>query len=255
VTTANRSKPRIGFISLGQGPRPDLDTFHRELLAKAGRDIGIVWRHALEGLGPDKLDVMSARDGAPAIRSNIRENGARGPLGAGWTAKWFDRDSFIGPVQASIRELETDENVDLTIVCAAEEFPDGSFVSTRPVIFPPLALSSYAQALSMTRPSAKVAMLVYGDRQRDQQKAGWAAKPWARSLDLVFCGHGGDIDAAGAELTMLSPDIVLVWAYGAAVGEGDALSARLGVPVITAASASVGMALNLLPATDAERRP
>jgi len=252
MTNANRSKPRIGFISLGQGPRPDLDAFHRELMAKAGRDIGIVWRHALDGLGPDRLDAMSARDGAPAIRSNIRENGARGRLGEGWAAKWFYRDSFIEPVQASIRELETVENIDLTVVCAAEEFPDGSFVSTRPVIFPPLALSSYAHALSMTKPSAKVAMLVYGDRQRDQQKAGWEAKPWARGLDLVFCGHGGDIDAAGAELALLSPDIVLVWAYGAALGGGDALSARLGVPVITAASASLGMAFHLLPATDGE---
>lgn len=250
----NHSKPRIGFISLGQGPRPDLDTFHRTLLASAGRDVEIVWRHALEGIGPDELDSMQARDGAPAIRSNIRESGADGPLGAGWTAKWFDRDSFIRPVQASICELESDENVDLTVVCAAEEFPEGSFVSKRPVIFPPLALATCAQALSMTKPAAKVALLVYGDRQREQQKAGWAAKPWARRLDLAFCGHGGDIDAAGAELALISPDIVLVWAYGAAVGGGDVLSARLGVPVITAAAASLAIALNLLPATRAETR-
>lgn len=256
MNTETRSMPRIGFVSLGQGPRPDLDGFHRALLAKAGRrDIDIVWRHALDGMDYQALESMSADRAAPAIRSNIREEGAHGPLGAGWAAKWFGRGSFIAPVQAAIRQLETDDSVDLTVVCAAEEFPDNSFASTRPVIFPSLALAACAHAVSMTRPSAKVALLVYGDRQRAQQQAGWAAKPWARSLNLVFCGHGGDIEAAGSELALHSPDVVLVWAYGAAVGGADALSARLGVPVITAASAAIAMALNLLPARNVMVKP
>jgi protein AroM len=246
----SRNRPTIGFVSLGQGPRPDLNDYHRRLLAKAGIEATIVWRHALDGVSESDLAAMAAKDGDPAIRTNLRQTGCESPLGAGWTARWLDRDSFIPFVQSAILELETEDRVDLTIICAAEEFPDGSFRSNRPVILPSIAMLAYAQVLAYTRPQATIGLLVYGDRQRQQQQTGWATKPWARALTLAFCGHGGDLEAAADELKSQTPDLVLVWAYGAGIGTGrggpDYLSERLGVAVISAAVASISMAANLL---------
>ena len=248
---AGPNRPKIGFVSLGQGPRPDLDDYHRRLLAKAGIDAILVWRHALDGLAESELAAMAAKDGNPAIRTNLRQSGCESQLGAGWMARWLDRDSFIPFVQSAVFELEAEEGVDLTIICAAEEFPDGSFRSNRPVILPSIAMSAHAQLLANTRPQATIGLLVYGERQRQQQQAGWVAKPWAHSLTLAFCGHGGDLDAAAEEMLPQKPDLVLVWAYGAGVGTGQSgpqsLSEKLGVPVISAAVASMSMAVNLLP--------
>jgi hypothetical protein len=248
--SASPNRPKIGFVSLGQGPRPDLNDYHHRLLAKAGIDASIVWRHALDGLAESELAAMAAKDSAPAIRTNLRQADCESLLGAGWMARWLDRDSFIPFVQSAVFELEAVEGVDLTIICAAEEFPDGSFRSNRPVIFPSIAMSAHAQLLANTKPQTTIGLLVYGERQRLQQQSGWAAKPWAHSLTLAFCGHGGDLDAAAGELLPHKPDLVLVWAYGAAVGRDRAgpefLSKKLGVPVISAAAASMAMAVNLL---------
>jgi protein AroM len=244
-------RPRIGFVSLGQGPRPDLEAYHDHLLSKAGIEATIIWRHALDPISADVLASMAARDGEPAIRTNLRQAGATSALGPGWTARWLDRESFVPLVQSAIDELEAQDDVDLTIICAAEEFPVTGFTSTRPVVLPCIAMAVYAQLLANTKPNAKIGLLVYGDRQRPQQQAGWAAKPWAKDLNLVFCGHGNDLDVAAEELRPHAPDLVLLWAYGAGVAPGkvgpDELAATLGAPVISAAVASLSMAVNLLP--------
>ncbi len=244
--TASVKRPRIGFVSLGQGPRPDLDAVHRRILAALSLDVDIVWRHALDHHAEAVVAPRRAVDGMPAISSNIRQPGTTGPLGEGWTTRWFDRDSFTAPVQACIDDLEATENVALTVVCAAEEFPDGAFRARRPVVLPAQALAAHAQCVALAKPDAVIGLLVYGDRQRQQQIDGWAAKPWARHLSFVFSGAGRDPARAVADLAPHSPDLVLVWAYGAALGSAETLCSALGVPVILAATASLSMAAHLI---------
>lgn len=251
MSASQLNQPKIGFVSLGQGPRLDLDSYHQRLLEQTGIKARVIWRHVLDGLSHEALASMAAKDGMPAIRSNLRQSGEHGALGPGWTARWFDRDSFIPLVQDAIDDLEVKDGVDLTIICAAEEFPAASFRSNRPVVLPSIAMAAYGQLLANTKPTATLGLLVYGDRQRQQQQDGWAAKTWAGDLSLVFCGHGNNLDAAAEEFRSTIPDLILVWAYGAGVGQGkdgaESLSLKLGVPVISAAVASISMAAKLLP--------
>ena len=242
--------PAIGFISLGQGPRADLDQLHRRVMRQIGCEARIVWRHALDGLSPEEVGDLVARDGEPAIFSNIRgATGGLGPLGDGWTSRWLGRDRLIPFVQAAIDDLERNEGVSVTIACAAEEFPAASFQSQRPMIMPAGALAAYAQALAVTKPKATIGLLVYGDRQREQQTQAWTLKPWSGQMTFAFSGNGRDFDAAVADLKPQAPDLVLVWAYGAGVADDGGLaqlSSRLGAPVILPAAAALGLAANLL---------
>lgn len=242
---------RIGCISLGQGPRPDLEDLHLRLFAALGRQVELVWRHALDGISDADLAVMAARPGEPAIRSVLRSADPEeiGPLGRGWTSQWLDRDSFAPLVAEAVQGL--DAEVALTIVCAAEVLPTLELSTRHPVVLPSQAMAGYAQILAAARPGAHIALVTYGDRQHRQQRDGWAALPWARQLTISFSPNGGDLDKAAADLAPLSPDLIFVWAYGAGIRPGspgpDELAERTGAPVILASAAAVNFAHGLLP--------
>lgn len=242
---------RVGCVSLGQGPRPDLEDLHQRLFSALGRRVELVWRHVLDGISDADLAAMAARLGEPAIRSVLRSPDPEevGPLGRGWTSAWLDRDSFAPLVAAAVHALDAD--VALTIVCAAEVMPTLALSTQHPVVLPSQALACYAQILAASRPQAHVALVTYGDRQRQQQRDGWAAMPWARDLTISFSTNGGDLEKAAADLAPLSPELIFVWAYGAGIQPGspgpDELAARTRAPVILASEAAVNFAHALLP--------
>jgi len=240
--TASSSHPvRIGCVSLGQGPRPDLDDMHRRLFAGHGRAVEIVWRHVLDDLSPHDIAAIAARDGAPAIRSVLRD---ADPV-------WLDRDSLASLVARAVRELEAEADIALTIVCAAEELPTLALRSERPVILPARAMAACAEVLAATRPDAHIGLVTYGTRQREQQLAGWAAYPWAGDLRITLNGNGGDLEAAAAAFLPDAPELIFVWAYGAGIrpdSPGPALLSELtGAPVILASAAAAAVAHMLLP--------
>lgn len=239
--TAAVTTIRIGCVTLGQGPRPDLADLHSRLFAAHGRQVEFVWRHALDDLSPDAITAMAARDGRPAIRSVLRD---REP-------EWLDRDSFAPLVARAVADIEAGTDAALTIVCAAEELPTLQLVSRRPVILPAKAMAVHAEVLAATRPSAHIGLVTYGERQRGQQLAGWAALPWAREMTIRFSSNGGDLEAAARDFLPEAPDIIFVWAYGAGIrpdSPGPALLSELtGAPVILASAAAVAVAHMLLP--------
>jgi protein AroM len=242
---------RIGCVSLGQGPRPDLEDLHLRLFGALGRKVELVWRHVLDGISDVDLAAMAARPGEPAIRSVLRSADPEeiGPLGRGWTSAWLDRDSFAPLVARTVHAL--DPEVALTIVCAAEVLPTLALSTRHPVVLPSQAMAGYAQILAASRPKAHIALVTYGDRQQRQQRDGWAALPWARALTISFSANGGDLEKAAADLAPLSPELIFVWAYGAGIQPGspgpDELAARTGAPVILASAAAVNFAHALLP--------
>ncbi len=124
MTTTRMNRPRIGLITLGQGPRPEFERLHHRLFRTLGLEVDIVSRHALDGIENAELQRLEASGGAPAIHSNIRgPGGFASPLGDGWSARWIDRDKLVPLVQTCIDELEEADKVDVTICCVAEAFP------------------------------------------------------------------------------------------------------------------------------------
>ncbi|MBF9235493.1 AroM family protein [Microvirga alba] len=247
------SRPTIGLITLGQGPRPEYERLHGALFGELGIDVRLVSRHVLDGLSPDQIDALEARDGEPAINSNLHGDGPTpSPLGRGWTTKWISRSKLVPLIQAAIDAFERDDGVDVTLCCVAEEFPEACFRSQRPFVLPSAIMMSYPQVLAATRPDATIGLVVYGDRQREQQKAGFAAKTWARDLRTVFSGNGRNLPASIAEIKRERPDLVLVWAYAAGFapneppGQLAELSVELGAPLIVPAVAAVTFIRNLL---------
>lgn len=249
---------RIGFVSLGQGPRPDLEAMHQRLFAARGYWLDSVWAHVLDGLSAGELDALRASDGAPAIRAlhsgeghsmpqtgpqNGAQNGGQSPA----QSSWFSRDALTARLGAAISAVEA-QDVQLTIICAAEMLPAFDVRTKRPVILPAEAMAAQAQMLARTRPDASIGLIVYGDRQRDQQLQGWRDRPFAKDLALHFSGSGGDPDAAVRDLAPCDPDLVLIWAYGAATAQGapQQISRALRVPVVTASEAAVSVAMMFL---------
>ena len=218
----------------------------------------LVWRHVLDDMRDADLAAMAVRPGEPAIRSVLRSADPEemGPLGRGWTSAWLDRDSFAPLVARAVHAL--DAEVALTIVCAAEVLPTLVLSSRHPVVLPSQAMAGYAQILTAARPKAHIALVTYGDRQQSQQRAGWAALPWARELTISFSTNGGDLEKAAVDLAPLSPELIFVWAYGAGIQPGspgpEELAARTGAPVILASAAAVNFAHALLPPAQ-EHRP
>lgn len=236
------SKQRIGCISLGQGPRADLEDLHQRLFAAQGRSVELVWKHVLDGFTATDLNRIAARDGHPAIRSVLQ----------GADPVWLDRDALAALVADAVAELEAAADVALILICAAEELPTLTIQTRRPVILPARAMVAHAEVLAVTRPAARIGLVTYGDRQREQQRDGWSRYPWAAGLEIGFSGNGGDLAAVAEEFRADPPDLIFVWAYGAGIQPGTAgpamLSRAIGAPVILAAEAAVAMAARLLPA-------
>lgn len=244
---------KVGFVSLGQGPRPDLESLHERLFTAYRFNVVPVWEHILDGLTEAELQAMEADASAPAIRALHHQADADRSVGPPGMSTWFDREALTARLGDAVARLE-EQGVALTIVCAAEMLPALDIRSRCPVILPAYAMTGQAEMLARTMPSARIGLIVYGDRQRRQQLEGWRKQPWAADLPIHFSGGGSDLDAIVNDLLPARPDLVFIWAYGAATGPGVAeeISRRLGVPVVSAAMAAVRMTLSFLPA-DAEQ--
>lgn len=247
---------RIGFVSLGQGPRPDLEALHEHLFAAHGLNVLPVWEHILDGQTETELQGMKAGADAPAIRALHHRADADRRVGPPEMNTWFDREALTVRLGGAVARLE-EKGVALTIVCAAEMLPALDICSRCPVIFPAYAMVGQAEMLARTMPSARIGLIVYGDRQRRQQLEGWKKQPWAADLSIYFSGGGSDLDAIVNDLSPARPDLVFIWAYGAATGPGvpEEISRRLGVPVVSAAMSAVRMALSFLPADAGQAAP
>lgn len=244
----SQSPLKIGFVSLGQGPRPDLESLHERLFAVHGLSIVPVWEHVLDGMTDAELRAMEAAAEMPAIRALHHSGAGKRDVGPPDMNTWFDREALTARLGDAIAQLE-EQGVALTIVCAAEMLPALNVRSRRPVIFPAYAMAGQAEMLARTLPEARIGLIVYGDRQRRQQFEGWQTQPWAKVLSIHFSGGGSDVEAIVNDLLPAHPDLVFIWAYGAATGPGVAedISLRLGVPVVSAAMAAVRLSLSFLP--------
>ncbi|NSZ66148.1 AroM family protein (plasmid) [Agrobacterium tumefaciens] len=252
----SQSPLKIGFVSLGQGPRPDLEALHERLFGVHGLNIVPLWDHVLDGVTGAELRTMEAAEGMPAIRALHHSGAGRRDGGPPDLNTWFDREALTARLGDAIARLE-ERGVALTIVCAAEMLPALNVRSCRPVIFPAYAMAGQAEMLARTLPDARIGLIVYGDRQRHQQLEGWQKQPWAQKLSIYFSGGGSDVEAIVNDLLPVHPDMVFIWAYGAATGPGVAeeISWRLGVPVVSAAMAAVRLSLSFLPARAGQVAP
>ena len=68
--------PKLGLITVGQGPRDEIVAYHRNLLQHLGVAAQIEMRHGLEGLTRDEMRTLEALPGEACISGRVHEAGA-----------------------------------------------------------------------------------------------------------------------------------------------------------------------------------
>ena len=246
------ARKRIGLITVGQGPRPELDRVHRRLFETLGAPVELVARHALDGWDEAALAAIAAGPDDAQIHAFVHGVAEReGLLGPGWVSHWVRQGALNAPIQRCIDRLEREDCVEASIVCVAEDFPPGSFTARQPLAIPYRTMLDHAKALAAARTGATVAMLVNGPRQRAQQETAWNRHDWTRDLRLAFIEISGDPLGAAAKAASLSAALVMVCAYSVGLGPNDPsdlpdrMQEAAGAPVMIPAMAACS-ALNPL---------
>jgi protein AroM len=229
-------RPRIGVITTGQGPRVEYEEFHQSLFATMGADVTIISRHVLDNVDADEIKNFGPASGAPAIHANIRgSNTDFSTLGRGWRNVWVDRSIYVERVQLALDSLRA-ENVNVAIICVAEELPVESLYFDGPLVVPFTHLKNAVESAVRFRRGAKVAMFAYGSRQRDQQTVAWSREAWMNQVEFSYFELDQGWSSAAASASDFGADCGVIMGYGAGLlGDEDGLLElrdELKVPVL-----------------------
>jgi AroM protein len=250
--------PRLGLITTGHGPRKEFINYHGNVLAALGlSDAEIVIRHALDGLTWDEMVAISAQDGEIGIGCHVNVGDEAGDrMGPGYRGVTIEREKLVPIFQQKLNELETDENVDATILCCAEEYLPGALKSVRPLVWPYLSVFRRIESLldSMDRP-LRMGLLVPSERHKPQDMLTWTSQPWMKQVDvqMALLNLDPSIDIAAQLAQELHDlDVAVIWGYSLGTAPRDPesvvmkISAALGCPVIPSRSAAILDARSLL---------
>lgn len=101
-------RPEIGFITLGQSPRPDILGEMRDLL---GKEIALAERGALDGLTPEQVEALRPSGGEDALLTRL----------ANGTPVVVEKNMLVPLLNERIAELE-DEGVGIVGLLCTEAF-------------------------------------------------------------------------------------------------------------------------------------
>ena len=230
--------PKLGLITVGQGPRDEFVAYHRNLLQHLGVAAQIEMRHGLEGLTRDEMRTLEALPGEACISGRIHEAGAsRDRLPQSLVRV---RSAALTPrFQACIDDLEA-AGVSATILCCAEEYPPDTFRAARPFILPWLAMVEGVRVATLHMPAPRIGVLVLDEEHLAQNITTWSTQPWMRRLQLFFELWTNPIDQALCRLRDRQVQMVLIWGYGVGTAPGDppglieTVEAITGAPLLTA---------------------
>lgn len=205
------SRPRIGAVTIGQTPRPDL---LEPLLARAGADTDVIEVGALDGLTTDRLPSRVARHGGedkPAYPLTTRlRNGSLVTL---------DETDLAPLVQQAIDRAEH-AGTDVTVLLCASGFLD---VTARGTLVRPFdAAAARLRELGVRR----LAVVVPYEGQADPARRKWGAAGFEATV-LVGDPVSLELPADVAALDGLVLDYV-----GHAFGVVEALRGRTVLPVV-----------------------
>jgi hypothetical protein len=260
------AKRKIGFINVGQGPRADFLSVHRNWLDANGlKDVEILQFASLDGLSyeeihevegpafdPDKpLYSPDTRCGAFVHREGVDDL----HLGEGWWEVWTPRRFNEKRIQRSIDKLE-EAGAEVIILCCCLEYPVNAFKSKVPFVMPYKATFAYVEALADTMDKPEVGIVIGRGQNWQRDIDMWTRNRWSRDVNLHFgVGH---VDGEGVKALSKDRkkyDLLVVWGYhtfdlrGGKVGDTCLeieLAKQFDCPVVSSMSAALLFARGLL---------
>jgi hypothetical protein len=249
---------KIGILTTGQSPRPEYRSFHRNALAKLGIDAEIIEVACLDGLtreGVREIEIDPAKGTGIGCYVHAGTSDAR--MGSGWEEVFIDHATYVRRAQAGIDRLEA-QGVALTMVCCAEQYPEGAFRSRRPVILPYTLFFNVVRGLVETLGRVRLGLLIPTPWHIAQDRATWRSQTWMKSVETTI-GVGIANGKGVAELRGKPHDLVLIWGYGDGLAKGDPdtliadIERELDAPVITPNILNIQRARLLLRPAQPER--
>jgi protein AroM len=220
---------RLGLITTGHGPRPEVIAYHEEAMRAAGlEDVEVIARHALEGLSDTQIDAMEATPGEIGIGCHVRATGASGERTCGirHRAVTPGRDKLIPHVQTCLEALEEEEQVDVAILCCAEEYAEGSLKATRPLILPYRSVfERVEQLVAGLKGQARLGLITPSVRHIQQDLRSWRSRPWMQKLQIhvePLIGVGTGVEVASRLRAKSSAfDVAVIWGYSLGLAQKD----------------------------------
>ncbi|HYM69419.1 MAG TPA: AroM family protein [bacterium] len=214
----------VGFVTIGQSPRPDLiDEFDRALA-----NVRLVQAGALDGLSDAEIAQFAPREGDAVLVSRLR---------SGREVRLAHRR--VAPrVQAALSRLAAEGADPLVLLCTGD-FPDlvSRGVLVRPNrVFPHVV----AAALEGVRVPGREARL--GVAVPDAAQVPWAESRWRRLAPAVAVavspyGEPGRLDAAGRALAGADVSLVVMDCIGYTRAMQRTMARAAGVPAVFATGA------------------
>ncbi|MGE0463185.1 MAG: AroM family protein [Vicinamibacterales bacterium] len=217
--------PRLGIITIGQTPRPDLvEAFGAEAPRAEVRVAG-----ALDGAGDAELPALAAPGDYPLL---VR-------LASGRTME-VPRDRLVPRVADAARRLAS-EGASLVVLACAGDFPDVS--CPVPILLPGRIVPAVAGAISVSRRIGVVTP--------NRAQAPYAARKWQEDgFDPIVTwaspSDDGELARAAAALRDPGIDLVVIDCMGHADDARRAMAAWTGHPVLAAQSVVARVAGALL---------
>lgn len=207
---------RLGVITIGQAPRPDMVPE----MVRLWEGVEVVERGALDGLEPDVIRATPIRDGDEVLTSRLRDG----------TSAVFGRDLALPGLQRAITELEANGADAVLLVCTGD-FP--RFEHRRP-LFRAQPLLVHGVAALADGPVGVICPLA-------EQQADSVAKFAGQAVLTAVANPYGDgpeaFAAAASELVRRGATLLVLDCMGYSATHRDQVRvAAPGVPVITARS-------------------
>ncbi len=228
----------LGIVTSGQGPRPDIEEYHRLEFRRLGRRIRLICEHAFETVPIEEARQSAVSVNRHSIVAPFRNSQARGHrLGAGWEALALSVDAYPERLAACVSTLE-EKGADITLFACAAELPGVSVSSRQPFILPRHLLVDAVVSISraLSRP-LRLGVIVIS-AHRDTDVADWSNVMTGVNVQNTFLETDGtfkDLIQVGTTTSKL--DLVCILGYGFGCAPGDELlisdiERRLGAPVL-----------------------
>lgn len=226
----------LGLVTAGQGPRPDLEDYHRWEFLRLGKRVHIISEHVFESVPFEearKLETLPRRHSVLAPFRNPQAKGHR--LGPGWEGLALSIDAYPPRLEACVTALEN-RGAQMTLFTCAAEFPGTVIRSRRPFIMPRRLLVEAVISFSrtVTRP-LRLGVIVMR-AHRDTDLPDWNNAMTGANVESTFLETDGSLrDIALPGTGTL--DLACILGYGFGCAPGDApligeLERRLAAPVL-----------------------
>ncbi|MBA7553360.1 hypothetical protein ES705_45951 [subsurface metagenome] len=258
------AKNKVGIINVGQGPRKDYVSIHRNWFNYLGADVEIIERAALDGLSCEELYETEGPPYdpekplySPDTRCGAwihRQGSYNKVLGKDWWEVWTPRKDNIPRIQKCIDSLEQ-AGAELIIMCCCLEYPENAFKSKVPFILPWKVTFDYVKALADTMHKPEIGVLIGREQNWERDVEMWTRRRWTRDVNFHFEMRNKNGKKYNTAKLPPKLDLLIIWGHqsfdlkGGVVGD-ECLALQLGeqfnCPVISSMSAALLFARGLL---------